>query len=176
MPTVFLDIDTQIDFMFPAGALYVPGAEHLIPVIGGLNRSAAAQGLSVISTMCAHAENDPEFRDWPPHCVIGTAGQRKPSGTLVENQFFLEKQQIDAFSNPELPRLLGRLGAESCVVYGVVTEYCVRLAILGLLNLGKRVTLVTDATAALSAAEAEKTIREFTGRGGELATAGRYFL
>lgn len=162
--------------MFPAGALYVPGAERLIPLIGRLNRSAAAQGLPVISTMCAHAENDPEFRDWPPHCVIGTTGQRKPSDTLVENQSFLEKQQIDAFSNPELPRLLERLGAERCVVYGVVTEYCVRLAILGLLKLGKRVTLVTDATAALSSVEAERTIREFTGRGGELATAGRYFL
>jgi len=26
MKTVYFDIDTQIDFLFPAGSLYVPGA------------------------------------------------------------------------------------------------------------------------------------------------------
>ena len=26
----FFDIDTQIDFLFPAGSLYVPGAERLL--------------------------------------------------------------------------------------------------------------------------------------------------
>ena len=31
MKTVFVDVDTQIDFLFPAGALYVPGAERLLP-------------------------------------------------------------------------------------------------------------------------------------------------
>ena len=31
MKTVFFDIDTQIDFVFPAGALYVPGAEIFCP-------------------------------------------------------------------------------------------------------------------------------------------------
>jgi hypothetical protein len=27
MKTVFFDVDTQIDFLYPAGALYVPGGE-----------------------------------------------------------------------------------------------------------------------------------------------------
>ena len=34
---LYFDIDTQIDFMFPAGALYVPGAEKLLPRIAQLN-------------------------------------------------------------------------------------------------------------------------------------------
>ena len=34
MKTVFFDIDTQIDFLYPAGALYVPGAERILPEIG----------------------------------------------------------------------------------------------------------------------------------------------
>jgi nicotinamidase/pyrazinamidase len=37
MKTVFVDVDTQIDFLFPAGALYVPGAERLLPAIARLN-------------------------------------------------------------------------------------------------------------------------------------------
>ena len=38
MNTVFLDVDTQIDFLYPAGALYVPGAEAIVPVVAKLNR------------------------------------------------------------------------------------------------------------------------------------------
>ena len=61
MKRVFFDIDTQIDFMFPAGALYVPGAAQLVPVVSKLNHFAAENGIPLISTMCAHSEDDPEF-------------------------------------------------------------------------------------------------------------------
>ena len=30
MTTVFFDIDTQVDFLYPAGALYVPGARPVV--------------------------------------------------------------------------------------------------------------------------------------------------
>ena len=61
MKTIFFDIDTQLDFLYPAGALYVPGAERIVPAIARLNRYAAAHGIPVVSTTDAHAENDPEF-------------------------------------------------------------------------------------------------------------------
>ena len=80
MKTVFVDIDTQIDFLFPAGALYVPGAERILPAIAQLNHYAVEHSMPLISTADAHSENDPEFRTWPPHCVAGTAGQSKPAG------------------------------------------------------------------------------------------------
>ena len=43
-------------------------------------------------------------------------------------QIILEKQQLDLFTNPTLPKLLEELAADEYVVYGVVTEYCVKLA------------------------------------------------
>src|ERR1017187_7219555 len=33
MKTVFFDIDSQLDFLYPAGALYVPRAERIVPAI-----------------------------------------------------------------------------------------------------------------------------------------------
>src|SRR5258708_5322609 len=86
MTTVFFDIDTQLDFLYPAGALYVPGAERIVDQVAALNRYAASHGIPVVSTVDAHAENDPEFAEWPPHCVAGTAGQQKPSATLLEKR------------------------------------------------------------------------------------------
>ncbi|MGD0362179.1 MAG: cysteine hydrolase [Bryobacteraceae bacterium] len=170
MKTVFVDVDTQIDFLFPAGALYVPGAERLLPAIAHLNQFAAAQGIPLISTTDAHSEDDPEFRQWPPHCVAGTTGQLKPRETLAANQIIVEKQVLDVFANPGFPALLESLGADRYVVYGVATEYCVRCAVTGLLGTGKQVALVTDAIAAVNAADGARTLEEFTARGGTLTT------
>jgi nicotinamidase/pyrazinamidase len=190
MRTLFFDVDTQIDFLYPAGGLYVPGAETIVERLSVLNRHAASRGLVVISTMDAHTEDDPEFKLWPHHCVAKTMGQRKPASTLLERrltvpngpcelaldgvqQILLEKQALDCFSNVNLPLLLNELGAERYVVYGVVTEICVKLAAFGLLKTGKPVELVTDAVRGFSEKEAAQTLGEFTTGGGMLTTAAR---
>jgi nicotinamidase/pyrazinamidase len=171
MKTVFVDVDTQIDFLFPAGALYVPGAERLLPAIARLNHFAVAQGIPLISTTDAHSENDPEFREWPPHCVVGTVGQLKPAETLVgAGQTIVEKQALDVFSNPEFVPLLEHLKADRYVVYGVATDYCVRCAVTGLLGTGKPVALVTDAIRSVNPEDGARTVAEFTARGGTLTT------
>jgi nicotinamidase/pyrazinamidase len=188
MKTVFFDVDTQLDFLYPAGALYVPGAERIVDNIARLNRYAAANRIPVISDMDAHSENDAEFHDWPAHCVAGTFGQAKPQATLLERrvvlsskaklsewpagmqQILLEKQSLDAFSNPQLPGFLQSLGADRFVVYGVVTEICVKCAVSGLLRTGKRVELVTDAVRHLNEDEAQQTMRELEKAGGALTT------
>jgi nicotinamidase/pyrazinamidase len=170
MKTVFFDIDTQIDFVYPSGALYVPGAEHILPLVGELNRRAP----TVISTMDAHSEDDSEFQIYPRHCVAGTEGQRKPAITLLNDprQIILEKQQLDCFSSPKLEPLLAQLNADRYVVYGVVTEICVRYAAFGLLRTGRPVEIVTDAVKALDEHKAHEMFSEFTAAGGRLTTSG----
>lgn len=188
MKTVFFDVDTQIDFLYPAGALYVPGAEHINNRVASLNRFAAANEILVVSTMDAHAENDPEFRDWPPHCVAGTTGQHKPASTLLDRrlvvrntpglpdlngtqQILLEKQALNCFTNVSLVELLDRLAAERCIVYGVVAEVCVKFAAFGLLEKRRRVEIVTDAVKELDAAAQAQMFAKFTAKGGILTNS-----
>jgi nicotinamidase/pyrazinamidase len=187
MRTVFFDIDTQIDFVFPAGALYVPGAETILPRVAALNRLALTRAIPLISTMDAHSENDPEFNIYPHHCVSGTVGQQKPVATLLENrvvipnaacdrsaaQMLLEKQKLDCFTNVNLAALLDRLGAGRYVVYGVVTEICVKFAAFGLIERGARVELVADAVRALDEDAAAQMIADFKSAGGELTSLDR---
>jgi nicotinamidase/pyrazinamidase len=160
VPTVFLDIDTQLDFLYPAGALYVPGAEHIVPLIAQLNHHAAANRIPLISTVDAHAEDDIEFKLWPPHCIAGTLGQRKPECTLIPQrtlaparapQMIVEKQTVDCFSSPHIEGLLQALEADRCIVYGVVTEICVLNAARGLHIRGYAVEIVEEAVRELSA-------------------------
>jgi nicotinamidase/pyrazinamidase len=186
MKTVFFDIDSQLDFLFPAGALYVPGAERIVPAIAHLTRFAAAHGIPVVSTTDAHAENDPEFSQWPPHCVSGTLGQRKVESSLLDGrvvipnrdgdlpidgarQIVVEKQTVDVFQCANLRRIVERLDPERYVVYGVVTEICVLYAVRGLLRTGKPVTVVTDAVEMISAEDSAGALAEIRGAGGQVA-------
>ena len=188
MSLVFVDVDTQLDFLYPAGALYVPGAERLLEKLARLNRHAVAKGIPLLSTMDAHTENDVEFRAWPPHCVAGTVGQRKPECTLMAGravmtvaaretvnapQVLVEKVTTDCFTNPMLEKLLDELGASEAVVYGVVTEICVANAVRGLLRTGRRVTLVQDAVMSLDDAQAQALEAHVVASGGRLATASQ---
>jgi nicotinamidase/pyrazinamidase len=187
MNTVFFDIDSQLDFLYPGGALYVPGAECKVPRIAHLNRFAAQRGIPVISTVDAHFEDDVEFKVWPHHCVAGTLGQRKADATLLEKrvtipnrasdlkvdgvqQMIVEKQTVDAFAAPNFGRVIERLGADRCVVYGVVTEICVLHAARGLLKAGKTVAMVTDAVQSLKAEDSERALDEIRSAGGTLIT------
>lgn len=192
METVFFDVDTQLDFLLPSGALPVPGAEDLVKPLTELTRFANAHRIQIISTADAHTENDAEFKKWKPHCVAGTIGQRKIASTLLSrpivlgsaagaleqsasrlkdaSQIIVEKQMLDCFTNPNLRLLLDLLEADRYVVYGVVTEYCVRCAAFGLLDAGARVELVTDAIRSLQPADERETIESFQAQGGKLTT------
>lgn len=184
---VFFDIDTQFDFLFPAGALYVPGAEAIVHCIATLNHFAASHGIPVVSTVDAHTPDDPEFRAWPPHCIAGTLGQRKPASTLLDkrvivpnelalpeisgvHQILMEKQALDCFTNVNLPALVDRLNPDHCIVYGVVTEICVKFAAFGLLRMNRKVSIVTDAIKELDPSAAAAMLSEFTAAGGTLTT------
>lgn len=183
---VFVDVDTQVDFMLPEGKLYVPGAETIIPNLERLAQFARERRVPVISSVDAHSPDDPEFQQFPPHCVTGTAGQRKLPQTLLPErrvlanepqplpaaeelracpQWILEKQTFDLFTNIHADPLLEAFLAEQYVVFGVATEYCVKAAVLGLLRRGRRVGLVVDAIREIEAGSGQAALREMQAGG-----------
>jgi nicotinamidase/pyrazinamidase len=188
---IFWDVDTQRDFMLPGGKLYVPGAEKRIPNMKRLVDLARDRRVFLVSTTDAHTPDDPEFREWPPHCVQGTPGQRKIPETMTDHflvipndpgfslpeelraykQLILEKQTLDDFDNPNTERVLERLGPEvEYAVFGVVTEYCVRLSVIGMLERGYRVAVITDAIETLKEEDGRSALEEFTAKGARLMT------
>jgi nicotinamidase/pyrazinamidase len=186
---VFWDVDTQVDFMLPGGKLYVPGAEKIIPNLKRLVDAARDGRVFLAGDADAHSMQDEEFNHWPPHCLRGTPGAEYVPETLTDKvlvipnkpnfplpvdfhdykQLILEKNTLDVFANPNTEAVLARLGNHAeYVIFGVVTEYCVRLAARGLIERGHRVSLVTDAIETLNDADGRKTHDELTGIGARL--------
>ena len=177
--------------MLPGGKLYVPGAEKRVPNMKRLVDAARAGKVLLVSSTDQHAPNDPEFARFPPHCVRGTSGAeilpelKAAKLIFISNkndakalphldaiqQLVFEKQTLDVFDNPNTEKLLAQF-PDDCefVVFGVVTEFCVRLAAKGLLDRGRRVALVTDAIETLDASEGRKTLDELTRLGARLVT------
>ena len=147
--------------------------------------------LFLVSHGCFHSANDPEFKQFPPHCVKGTAGAEFVPEALTENfvrvenevdsrlpedlfkyqQIILEKQTLDIFETRHADELVKRLGnAAEFVVFGVVTEYCVSLAVKGLLKRHRRVAVVRDAIETLAPEVGDKTLAELQSLGARLVT------
>ncbi|MBI1983755.1 MAG: cysteine hydrolase [Acidobacteria bacterium] len=181
---VFLDIDTQIDFMAPSGSLYVPGAEEITANLKKLVTYAGEQQIPIISSADAHPPDDPSFAEWPPHCVVGTPGQKRvpetqlPSPTIIPNrpgafrpparwagQFIVEKQEYDVSTNTNFDAMLASLGRRRFVVFGVATDYCVRWSALNLRRRGIPVDLVTDAIKAITEEGGRKAMDEMLAAG-----------
>ncbi|SHE77111.1 nicotinamidase/pyrazinamidase [Mariniphaga anaerophila] len=78
---LFWNVDTQIDFVYPRGKLYVQGAEKLRPQWKELTRLAKENSIKVVNTADYHYANSaeldssPDFvNTFPEHCMAGTRG------------------------------------------------------------------------------------------------------
>ena len=187
--TVFWEVDAQADFMLPGGKLYVPGAEKILPNIERLVGAAIEAGALLVSSGDSHPEGDVEFERFPPHCLRGTAGARivpqglsanfctipndqsrpMPSHVLSFPKVIFEKQTLDVFDNPHAGALVERLPADAdYIVFGVVTEYCVKRAAEGLLRRQRKVAIVKDAIESLDREAGRKTLEELQSLGARL--------
>ncbi len=188
-PLAFLDVDTQVDFMLPSGSLYVPGAQLILPNLRKLMACAQERGIPIISSADAHSPDDPSFSEWPPHCVVGTTGQRRipetelSSAVLVPNrsnafhpgkhlegQIIVEKQEYDVSTNANFDAILLWLGLRRFVVFGVATEYCVLSSVRALRQRGLPADLVVDAIRAITEEGGRRALEEMTASGARLVS------
>ena len=185
------EVDTQADFMLPGGKLYVPGAERLLPNIRRLTDLARQGRVFLVSHGCYHAKDDLEFKTFSPHCIKGSLGSAYVPDALTEKvitvpnettadlprdlapyqQILLEKQTLDVFESRHAAELVKRLGDDAeFVVFGVVTEYCVRFAAKGLIERGRRVYVVEDAIKTLKPEDGARTVAELQALGATFIT------
>ncbi len=164
---LFWDVDTQSDFIDRSGKLSVPDADKIKSNLRLLTNYGVRTHAKMGGSADAHAPGDPEFSQYPEHCVAGTPGAIKIAETRVANsvlvpsrsldekhieelsnfegQIIFEKQSPDISTNPNVELYIRKVAPEKIVVYGVVTEICVAKAVEYFLRLGYNVVVVEDA-------------------------------
>ena len=197
---VLWDVDTQVDFMLPAGKLYVPGAEETAPAMRRLVDAAREAGVVHVASADDHELTDPEISDepdfrstYPPHCLRGTRGAQKipeteqadplplallpfPPGLVPElvagrREILLLKKNFDVFTNPNTESLLDAIDPAEIVVFGVATDVCDDAAIRGFLLRGRRVRFVEDAARGLDEERTNACMAAWRAAGVEFTTA-----
>jgi len=81
--TIFINVDTQRDFIKKDGLLPIENAEEILPALKALTNFIKNNDMPVISTMDCHTPRDKELSNepnfitsFPPHCMEQTDGFR----------------------------------------------------------------------------------------------------
>ncbi|HSX10725.1 MAG TPA: bifunctional nicotinamidase/pyrazinamidase, partial [Chlamydiales bacterium] len=169
--------DVQHDFM-PGGALGVPGANAIVPVINRL----IPKFEHVLATLDWHPPHHISFASshgkkvgekilvagheqilWPDHCVQNTRGARLADGLhqeRIEAVFHKGTDlKIDSYStffdnartrHTGLAEHLRKHGLKDLYFVGLATDYCVLYSVLDALELGFNVWVIRDACRAIN--------------------------
>jgi nicotinamidase/pyrazinamidase len=180
-------VDVQRDFC-EGGALAVPNASAIIPVLNRYAERFAAAKLPVIATRDWHPAASHHFQQqggqWPPHCIRDSIGAsfhpdlRLPSTTVVISKGIGEDDEgYSGFqgTTPEGRSLLDLLREQQVgqvCIGGLATDYCVRATVLDALKAGFATTLLIDACRGVNRrpSDAEEAIEAMVRAGADLAT------
>jgi nicotinamidase-related amidase len=148
---------------------------------------ARFNNVPIISTAEVHPNNNGNGQNG--YCIDGTDGQRKVRYTLFDNrvsfaadgntdlsrdmlrrykQVILHKRCVDPFEEPRIDRILSEVKAGEFIVIGISLEGAVGSAALGLLQRGKKVTVVVDAVGSHNKKEAKLALRKVETKGARL--------
>jgi nicotinamidase/pyrazinamidase len=162
--TALIVVDVQNDFADPRGSLYVRRGEEVVPIVNREIERAFDAGAAVVYTQDWHPPVTPHFRKdggiWPVHCVRDSWGaQFHPGLRVAETATIVRKGEDggDGYSgfsvrDPQsgdvtatrLESILGSRKADTLVIAGVATDYCVAETTLDAIKLGHTATVLLE--------------------------------
>ena len=155
-------VDMLNEFCKPGGAMVLPGYERLVPPqkkVIEAGRQAGGPILFVVDTHRPNVRQDREFLKRTPHCLEGTWGAR-----VIEDldprpdDVYIIKRRYSAFFNTDLDLTLRDLQVSTLVIFGVVTNICVRSTVHDAFFLGYQVVVPADCVAATGPREQESSL------------------
>lgn len=142
-------VDMLKDFIYEKGALYGGRKfEKIIPIIQKKIEEARQKEDMVIFLTDAHAEDDMEFKCFPPHCIKGNWGSEIIDELDVgKGDYVISKARYSGFYNTNLEAVLKKHNITAADVVGVCTSICVMDTVGGLRNRDIKVRVFKEAVA-----------------------------
>ena len=160
--TAILVVDMLYDFCDPKGAMCLPGAEKLYPIQNNIIRAARTSGMMIGWIVDAHRpglKRDRELLKRAPHCFEDTNGINVMEQLDKENEdLIFIKRRYSAFFGTDLDLTLRDNLIDTLIVFGVVTNICVRSTVHDAFFNGYQVIVPKDACAATGPREQESSL------------------
>lgn len=155
-------IDMVNDFCKPGGKMVLPGCETLVPPQRAVIRAARNAGAPVIWVHDSHRRNlrrDREFLKRTPHCEEGSWGVEIIDELEARaDDIHVIKHRYSAFFQTDLDITLKDMMIDQIVVFGVVTNICVRSTVHDAFFNGYEVVVPRDCCAATGPREQESSL------------------
>ena len=184
---ILVDISTQRDFFLADGSACIRNHRRVLANIRRMAAWARRRNTRMISTCEVYVNNN--GGSIHSYCLDGTAGQKKIRYTLLYNrtsfpadgntdlpidvlrryqQVIFHNRCPDPFDEPRIERLLSEIRADNFILMGTDAEGAVQAMALGLLQRGKKVSVVVDAVGSHDKREAELAFRKMKAKGATL--------
>jgi nicotinamidase/pyrazinamidase len=162
--TALVVVDVQNDFADPKGSLYVRRGEEVVPFVNREIERAFDAGATVVYTQDWHPPETPHFEKdggiWPVHCVRGTWGAGFHPGLRVAanaaivrkgedggdgySGFSVRDPQSGDVTATRLESIVRERNADTLVIAGLATDYCVVETALDAIRLGHATTVLIE--------------------------------
>jgi ureidoacrylate peracid hydrolase len=150
--TALVVVDMVNEFCKPGGAMVLPGYEVLVPPqrkVIDAGRQAGCPVVFVVDTHRRNVREEREFLKRTPHCIEGTWGAQVIDDLDPRpDDIFVVKRRYSAFFNTDLDLTLRDLQVDTVIVFGVVTNICVRSTVHDAFFHGYQVIVPEDCCAA----------------------------
>jgi nicotinamidase/pyrazinamidase len=180
MGRALIIVDVQNDFC-EGGSLAVAGGAGVAEAISQSLRAAPRRWDHVVATKDhhvdpgAHFADEPDFVDsWPPHCVVGTAGEdfHPALDTAPVEAVFTKGEHAAAYSGFEgsasgigLAAWLRMRDVTEVDVVGIATDHCVRATALDAAREGFATTVLLELTAGVARPTTEAALAQLRAAG-----------
>jgi len=182
---IIVDVSTQKDLFLSDGIARVRNHRRVLANIRRVMAYARSRKVHVISTCEVYSNGT----GYTPYCLDGTEGHKKVRYTLLNNrisfaadsniniskgifknykQLVLHERGHDPFEEPAIDRLLSDIKSCEFILIGATAENTVKAMALGLLQRGKKVTVLYDAVGSHDNKEAKMAFRKMQAKGARL--------
>jgi ureidoacrylate peracid hydrolase len=155
-------IDMINEFCKPGGKMVLPGYEALVPPQLAVIEAARKAGAPVIWVHDSHRRNMRRDREWvkrTPHSIEGTwATEIIEDLGARSDEIHVVKHRYSSFFQTDLDVTLKDMLVDQLVIFGVVTNICVRSTVHDAFFNGYEVVVPRDCCAATGAREQESTL------------------
>ena len=184
---ILIDINTQRDFLLASGNASIRNHTKVLANVRRMMAWARHGNIRIISTCDIYPNNN--GGSTAGYCIEGTAGQKKIRCTIMNNrtslvadestdlpvnllwqhkQIILHKRCTNPFDEPRIDRVLSEVKADEFVLMGTTADGAVEATALGLLQRGKKVSIVVDAVGWYRKREAKLAFRKMEAKGARL--------